>query len=226
MRTSSFLQRAPRGTNGAGRPPWGSRSRASRSVRWSEPSSESGTFTEFVVDDRWLDCDVDFKHRDQVAPMHRHIHFVRVDLDVFRDGVQNFPVENCDEIGIAGRLSFHAPKEFAAVRALPVAVARRPRSLRKLCRPPTEEFAKKLFDPSECSWADRRRTDVARRRYTRAPARRQRYARRWVIRRSRRAKLLRYREDNPEQGNREYFQHVFDAQHLASRDPPGVIPRQ
>jgi hypothetical protein len=39
-------------------------------MRESEPSNESGAFPEFVVNDRWLDRDVDFKHGDQVAPMH------------------------------------------------------------------------------------------------------------------------------------------------------------
>ena len=129
----------------------GSRSSASRSVSESEPSSESGTFTEFVVNDRWLDCDVDFKHRDQVAPMHRHINFVRVDRDVFRDGVQNFLVENRDEIGIARRLSFMRQKNlqpFARYRR-GCAAAKELEEIHAALRP--KNLRKNSFDPRECS---------------------------------------------------------------------------
>ena len=114
-------------------------------TRVSEPPSKSGAFTEFVVNDRWLDCDVDFKHGDQVAPMHRHIDFVRVDRDVFRDGVQNFPVENRDEIGIAGRLSFMRQKNLQSFTRYRrgCAAAKEPEEINAALRP--KNLRKRLF---------------------------------------------------------------------------------
>ena len=83
--------------------------------------------------------------------MHRHIDFVRVDRDVFRDGVQNFLVENRDEIGIAGRLSFMRQKNlqpFARYRR-GRAAAKEPEEIDAALRP--KNLRKDFFDPSECS---------------------------------------------------------------------------